>query len=54
MSEDAENSEVPLKKYSWEEIKSHQSPDSLWVVVHNKVYDVTEFIEEVSHYTPYC
>ena len=44
----SEDGETPLKKYSWEEIKAHQSPESLWVVVHDKVYDVTKFMDEVS------
>ena len=44
----SEDGETPLKKYSWEEIKEHQSPESLWVVVHDKVYDVTNFMDEVS------
>lgn len=49
----SEDQEKPLKKYSWDEIKSHQSPpDSVWIVIHNKVYDVTEFMEEVRW--PYC
>ena len=43
----SEDGETLLKKYSWEEIKSHQSPESLWVVVHDKVYDVTKFMDEV-------
>ena len=40
--------EGELKKYSWEEIKDHQSSGSPWLVVHDKVYDVTDFLEEVS------
>lgn len=48
MSKD-EETEKALKKYTWEEVKSHQSlPDSIWIVVHNKVYDITEFLEEVT------
>lgn len=44
----SEDQEKPLKKYTWDEIKSHQSPpDSVWLVIHNKIYDVTEFMEEV-------
>lgn len=48
-TENGEKSDTSLKKYSWEEIKAHQSPaDSVWIVIHNKVYDVTDFLEEVS------
>ena len=37
-----------LPKYSWEEIAMHNTSESLWLVVHDKVYDVTKFMEEVS------
>ena len=47
----SEEEERPLKKYSGEEIKTHQSPESLWVVVHDKVYDVTKFMDEVRSQT---
>ena len=36
-----------LKKYSWEEVKQHSTSESAWVVLHDKVYDVTEFLDEV-------
>ena len=36
------------KKYSWEEVAKHNNTQSLWIVVDGKVYDVTEFMEEVS------
>ena len=42
-----EESEQPVRKYTWEEIQKHNTNTSLWVVVHNKVYDVTRFMEEV-------
>lgn len=29
-----------------EEVKKHNSRDSVWFVIHNKVYDVTKFMEE--------
>ena len=32
---------------TWEEVKKHNSAESLWVVVNGKVYDVTEFATEV-------
>ena len=41
------NGEETLRTYTWDEIKEHQSSESLWIVVHDKVYDVTEFMEEV-------
>ena len=42
-----EESEQPVRKYTWEEIQKHNTNTSLWIVVHNKVYDVTRFMEEV-------
>ena len=36
-----------LSKFTWEEIAEHRSAESLWVVVHDKVYDITKFMEEV-------
>ena len=33
-------------KWSGDEIKKHSSPDDCWVIVHGKVYDVTEFKAE--------
>ena len=35
--------------YSLEEVSKHQSKDDLWMVVHNKVYDITSFVQEVKH-----
>lgn len=29
-----------------EEVEKHNSRDSVWFVIHNKVYDVTKFMEE--------
>lgn len=29
-----------------EEVKQHKSRDSVWFVIHNKVYDVTKFMDE--------
>ena len=40
-----------LPKYSWEEVAKHNSAESLWIVVQDKIYDVTKFMEEVSFST---
>lgn len=32
-----------MKTYTWEEIQKHNTSESPWLVVHGKVYDVTEF-----------
>ena len=37
-----------LKKISLEEVKSHNVAGSSWLVIHNKVYDITKFLDEVS------
>ena len=42
-----EESGRELPKYSWEEVAQHNSAESLWIVVQDKVYDVTKFMEEV-------
>lgn len=37
------------KTISWEEVKEHNSKkNNVWVAINNKVYDVTEFMDEVS------
>ena len=47
MSEEAEQNE--LSKYTWEEVAKHRTSESLWIVIHDKVYDVTKFMEEVGY-----
>ncbi|GLI63197.1 hypothetical protein VaNZ11_006096 [Volvox africanus] len=37
---------MSLKVYSLSDVKAHTSDKSCWLVVHGKVYDVTEFLEE--------
>ena len=48
---ESEGASGELKKYSWEEVKQHDTSQSAWVVLHDKVYDVTKFLEEVRHVT---
>ena len=43
-----------LPKYSWEEVAKHNSAESLWIVVQDKIYDVTKFMEEVSFIKCMC
>lgn len=33
--------------YTLDEISKHNTRNDLWVIIHNKVYNVTEFIQEV-------
>lgn len=45
--DEEEQSTRELPRYSWEEVKRHNTTESAWVVVHDKVYDVTQFLDEV-------
>jgi len=40
--------DAQLKEYTWEEIQNHQpngtQSDTVWFVLHGRVYDVTEFL----------
>lgn len=38
-----------VKKYTFAEVKEHNKPTDLWIVIHDKVYDVTKFLHEVIH-----
>ena len=49
MSSESEKKQNILPKYSWEEIAEHKTAQSLWVVIQDKVYDVTRFMEEVGN-----
>lgn len=48
--EKKQDSGSELPKYSWEEVAKHNSVESLWIVINDKVYDVTRFIEEVKNF----
>lgn len=34
------------KVYRLEEVKEHNSPQSAWIIIHDRVYDVTKFLDE--------
>lgn len=36
------------KVFRAEEVKEHKDAKSAWLIIHNRVYDVTKFIDEVS------
>ncbi|KAK1161998.1 cytochrome b5-like [Acipenser oxyrinchus oxyrinchus] len=40
------NSESAVKYYTLEEIKQHSSSKDVWLIIHEKVYDITKFLEE--------
>lgn len=44
---DNSNSPKPLKKFTKEEVKQHNSEQSCWVIFDDKVYDVTAFLDDV-------
>lgn len=37
-----------VQYYTLDEIQKHNTSKSTWIIIHNKVYDVTKFLEEVS------
>lgn len=45
-SEDTPESNV--KYYTLEEIQAHNLSRDTWLIIHDKVYDITSFLEEVS------
>ncbi|XP_038078492.1 cytochrome b5-like isoform X1 [Patiria miniata] len=34
------------KTYTLEDVKQHKTSQSIWIVIHNKVYDVTKFLDD--------
>ena len=41
-------SDKAVTYYTFEEIQKHNHSKSTWLILHNKVYDLTKFLEEVS------
>nr|CCC53216.1 putative cytochrome b5 [Trypanosoma vivax Y486] len=39
-------SERQLTKYTWEEIRKHNNENDCWVVLYDRVLDVTDFLNE--------
>ncbi len=35
------------KNYTLDELKTHVTRESMWILLHDKVYDVTSFMDEV-------
>lgn len=48
MGEQEEQSPAGVKYYRLSEIEAQNSAKSTWIIIHNQVYDVTKFLEEVS------
>lgn len=38
------------KEYSLSQVKKHNNNQGAWVVIHNEIFDVTSFLNEVSCY----
>lgn len=38
---------MTAKIFSLDEVSKHRTKSDLWVIIHNKVYDITHFIAEV-------
>lgn len=52
MGEKEDKSPEGVKYYRLSEIEEQNSAKSTWIIIHNQVYDVTKFLEEVSN--SYC
>ncbi|KAL2842686.1 cytochrome b5-like heme/steroid binding domain-containing protein [Aspergillus pseudoustus] len=37
---------IPTKRLTYEEVERHASAKDLFVIVHDRVYDITDFLEE--------
>lgn len=40
--------QVPDRFITMEEVSWHEEPDDCWIIIFDKVYDITEFLNEVS------
>ena len=40
--------ETPKNVYRLHEVQQHKDNRSTWMIIDNKVYDITEFLDEVS------
>ena len=40
-------SEQATRKFAMEEVATHKTKESLWIVVDDRVFDITKFIHEV-------
>lgn len=49
MGDKEDKSPEEVKYYRLSEIEEQNSAKSTWIVIHNQVYDVTKFLEEVSN-----
>ena len=43
---EAEEKFMALKEYTKEEIFKHATEEDCWLLIHNRVYDISEYMEE--------
>jgi len=41
-----ECNEIEMPSFSWQEVSKHNTPESCWMIVHGKVYNITEWLEK--------
>lgn len=49
VEETSEAVESGVKYYTLEEIRVHNMCTDTWLIIHDKIYDITRFLEEVRH-----
>lgn len=42
-----ESADGGVKYYTLEDIRVHNMSNDTWLIIHNKIYDITSFLEEV-------
>ncbi len=47
VEENGEAVEGGVKYYTLEEIRVHNMSSDTWLIIHDKIYDITSFLEEV-------
>lgn len=45
--ENGEKADGAVKFYTFEDVRVHNMSKDTWLIIHNKVYDVSRFLEEV-------
>lgn len=40
-----------VKKYTKAQVKEHNNENDVWLIINDKIYDVTKFLKEVGSYS---